>query len=158
MANPEIKPADAGPNEGRRAAMAMLAAAPAEALKAIWAAWSDKPEFHKVRGPETGLVMVRGRTGGGGAPFNLGEATVTRATVRIASGEIGHAYCLGRDGDKASIAAIFDALWQSDETRAEVETLVIAPLAAAATQADQTRRSETAATKVDFFTMVRGED
>jgi alpha-D-ribose 1-methylphosphonate 5-triphosphate synthase subunit PhnG len=158
MANPETKPADAGPNDSRRTAMAVLAAAPADTLKALWTAWSAKPEFSKVRGPETGLVMVRGRTGGGGAPFNLGEATVTRATVRIASGEIGHAYCLGRDGEKASIAAIFDALWQRDATRAQVETQVIAPLAAAAVQADQTRKSETAATKVDFFTMVRGED
>ena len=40
------------------------------------------PDYRVLRGPEAGLVMVRGRTGGGGAPFNLGEMTATRCTVR----------------------------------------------------------------------------
>ena len=35
---------------------------------------------------------------------------------------------------------------------------VLAPLRAAQTEADARRREEIAATKVDFFTMVRGED
>lgn len=142
--------------EPRGAALAVLNAAAAEDLKQLWNQWDPKPTYQLVRGPETGLVMVRGRTGGGGAPFNLGEATVTRASVRLASDEIGHAYCLGRDGQKAEIIAVFDALWQRDG--AMIETLVLAPLRAAALAADEKRRQETAATKVDFFTMVRGED
>ena len=72
--------------------MALLAGAEAERVAAAWSAFPDKPEFRILRGPETGLVMVRGRTGGGGDAFNLGEATVTRATVRLATGEVGHAY------------------------------------------------------------------
>lgn len=149
---------DTPPLAGRQRMMALLADASPRALAALWANWADKPLFKRVRGPETGLVMIRGRTGGGGAPFNLGEATVTRATVRLAGGEIGHAYCLGRDGGKAEVAAVFDALWQRAETREAVETLIAAPLARAATEADRKRRDETAATKVDFFTMVRGDD
>ena len=94
-----------------------------------------QPAFHKVRGPETGLVMVRGRAGGGGNPFNLGEATVTRATVRLETGEVGHAYCLGRDGDKAVIAACFDALLQRDPDG--IEAKVLAPLRAEQAAADQ---------------------
>lgn len=148
-----MQPAEANP---RQEAMAVLSHAAAGRLAELWSAWPDKPAFHKVRGPETGLVMVRARAGGGGNPFNLGEATVTRATVRLESGEVGHAYCLGRDGDKAVTSALFDALFQRDA--ATVEAQVLAPLRAELEAADDRPRDETAATKVDFFTMVRGDD
>lgn len=144
------------PDLTQQEALNVLAAADAGHLRQLWADWAGKPEAHPVRGPETGLVMLRGRTGGGGAPFNLGEATVTRATIRLASGEIGHGYCLGRDHDKARIIAILDALLQREPER--VAAQVLAPLRAAAVAADNRRKEETAATKVDFFTMVRGED
>lgn len=140
----------------RQEAMAVLSHAAPRRLAELWSAWADKPAFHKVRGPETGLVMVRARAGGGGNPFNLGEATVTRATIRLETGEVGHAYCLGRDGDKALQSALFDALWQRDA--AAVEAQVLAPLRAELDAADSRLRDETAATKVDFFTMVRGDD
>lgn len=142
----------------RKAAMAALALAPANELKRLCKAAGISGEAEMLRGPETGLVSVRGRIGGGGAPFNFGEATVTRATVRLPSGEIGHAYALGRDKEKARLSAIADALWQNPARRAEVEQKIIAPLRAAQTEADAVSRAETAATKVDFFTMVRGED
>jgi alpha-D-ribose 1-methylphosphonate 5-triphosphate synthase subunit PhnG len=145
---------DAG--NARQVAMGVLSNATAGHLGKLWGAWADKPAFHRVRGPETGLVMVRGRAGGGGNPFNLGEATVTRATVRLDTGEVGHAYCLGRDGDKVVQAALFDALWQRDPET--VEAQVLAPLRAEQAEADKLRRDETAATRVDFFTMVRGDD
>ena len=143
-------------NNPRQEAMAVLSHATPQRLSELWAAWTDKPNYHKVRGPETGLVMVRGRAGGGGNAFNLGEATVTRATVRLASGEVGHAYCLGRDGDKAVQSALFDALRQRDAEA--VERLVLQPLRDEQAAADAKLRDETAATKVDFFTMVRGDD
>ena len=101
---------------------------------------------------------MRGRIGGDGAAFNTGEATVTRATVRLPSGQIGHAYALGRDKEKVRIAAILDASWCAENTRATVEGKIVAPLAEKAAKADAKRQAETAATKVDFFTMVRGED
>lgn len=140
----------------RQAALNVLAGADAGELRRLWEDWAGKPEVGPVRGPETGLVMLRGRMGGGGTPFNLGEATVTRASVRLASGEIGHGYCLGRAHDKARIIAILDALLQREPER--VEAQMLAPLRAAALAADRRRKEETAATKVDFFTMVRGED
>jgi alpha-D-ribose 1-methylphosphonate 5-triphosphate synthase subunit PhnG len=143
-------------NPSRKAALDVLAAAPAKALAELWDRWADKPAHTKVRGPEVGLVMVRGRAGGGGAPFNLGEATVSRASVRIVTGEVGHGYCLGRDTGKAEAIAVIDALWQRDPDRVEAE--IIAPLQAFAVAADQKRRDESAATKVDFFTMVRGDN
>lgn len=133
----------------------LSAAAPAE-LEKLWKSLAVTPEYRLVRGPETGLVMIRGRAGGGGKPFNLGEATVTRATVRLASGEIGHSYALGRDGEKALRAALLDALWQREPER--IETEVLAPLRQTRTAADDSMRGETAATRVNFFTMVRGDD
>lgn len=147
-----------GTEEGRRKAMALLARAQAGELRNAWDGWAQKPGVETVRGPETGLVMLRGRMGGGGSPFNLGEATVTRATVRLATGTVGHAYALGRDRETVRLAAIFDALWQEPAHRADVESRVVAPIAARIASEDETRRAETAATRVEFFTMVRGED
>lgn len=143
---------------GRKALMATLAHAEADEIVRLWNESGLPSEAELLRGPETGLVTVRGRIGGGGAPFNVGEATVTRATVRLPSGQVGHSYALGRDKDKARLAAIADALWQDPAQREAVETKLAAPLRAALDTARETRRVETAATKVDFFTMVRGED
>jgi alpha-D-ribose 1-methylphosphonate 5-triphosphate synthase subunit PhnG len=102
-------------------------------------------------------VMLRGRVGGDGAPFNLGEATVSRAAVRLASGEVGFGYTLGRDADKARMIALCDALVQSAEFAGSVETSVIAPLRIAMLARRNRRAAEAAATRVDFYTMVRGE-
>ncbi|WP_156352206.1 MULTISPECIES: phosphonate C-P lyase system protein PhnG [unclassified Devosia] len=140
----------------RKRALDVLAAAPAKALAERWAAFGDQPAHQRIRGPETGLVMVRGRAGGGGAPFNLGEATVSRASVRIVTGEIGHGYCLGRDLDKAEAIAVIDALRQREMARVDAE--IIEPLEALMAAGDEKRAEETAATRVDFFTMVRGDN
>ncbi|MET3584515.1 phosphonate C-P lyase system protein PhnG [Pseudorhizobium tarimense] len=102
--------------------------------------------------------MVRGRIGGGGAPFNLGEATVTRATVLLSSGTAGHAQSLGTDKAKVRLAAIFDALWQEEQTAAFVESEILAPVEARIQEEDRQQAEKTAATRVDFFTMVRGDD
>ena len=102
--------------------------------------------------------MIRARVGGDGAPFNLGEATVTRAAVQLASGEIGFSYVLGRDREKARLAAIADALWQCADTRAAVERNVLTPIRARLERERTQTREQTAATRVDFFTLVRGEN
>lgn len=145
-------------NTARRAAMAVLNAAPGPELARLWDDAAIAVEAEPLRGPETGLVTVRGRIGGGGAPFNVGEVTVTRATVRLSSGEIGHGYALGRDGSKVRLVAIIDALLQRAREAADVETHILAPLRATQMAEETRRRAQTAATKVDFFTMVRGED
>jgi alpha-D-ribose 1-methylphosphonate 5-triphosphate synthase subunit PhnG len=115
------------------------------------------PSHEQLRQPENGLVMLRGRIGGDGAPFNLGEATVSRAAVRLASGEVGFGYTLGRDGAKAQLIALCDALIQSTEFSDAVETQVLTPLRARVSAERQRKAAETAATKVDFYTLVRGE-
>jgi alpha-D-ribose 1-methylphosphonate 5-triphosphate synthase subunit PhnG len=143
---------------GRRAAMAVLAQATTDDIAAAFAALGPPPAHEEVRPAETGLVMVRGRVGGEGAPFNLGETTVTRCAVQLASGEIGFGYVLGRDRDKARLAALADALWQSADYQVAVEQNVVAPLRARQQERLARSRTETAATKVDFFTLVRGDN
>ncbi len=144
--------------EARKHTMDILASATANELSSAWENWEPKPNVDPVRGPETGLVMVRGNIGGGGAPFNLGEATVTRATVKLSNGKIGHGYALGTDRTKVQQAAIFDALWQDENTRMDVEERLVQPVAERIRTDDARKQDEVAATKVDFFTMVRGED
>ncbi|MCA1404261.1 phosphonate C-P lyase system protein PhnG [Ensifer sp. IC3342] len=141
----------------RREGMRLLARATLAELVDAWEAIADRLDVAPVRGPETGLVMVRGRIGGGGDAFNLGEATVSRATVRLASGEIGHGQMLGTDKERARFAAIFDALFQTEKHRPAVEALH-RQIAARIDAEDRRRAEETAATRVDFFTMVRGDD
>jgi alpha-D-ribose 1-methylphosphonate 5-triphosphate synthase subunit PhnG len=154
----EMNEAKAEAEGARKRTADLLARAELAELKAAFEALAEKPAAQPVRGPETGLVMVRGRMGGGGAAFNLGEVTVTRATIRLASGTIGHAQALGTDREKARLSAIFDALWQEPNTRDAVETTLLAPIAARLADADKKKADETAATRVDFFTMVRGDD
>src|SRR6266702_8380929 len=140
----------------RKAAMAVLAHSEAAEISGRLDA-IELPAHESLREPENGLVMVRGRIGGDGAAFNLGEATVSRAAVRLSTGEIGFGYALGRDGEKARMIALCDALVQSDAFSVALETNVIAPLRAAVLGRRQRKAAETAATRVEFYTMVRGE-
>lgn len=140
--------------------MALLARARREELEAALDGLAPVPPFQTMRAPEIGLVMVRGRIGGEGAPFNLGEATLTRAAVRLdgaAGPTLGVSYRLGRAPEAAEAAAILDALWLQEERRDEVEA-ALAPLAARLEAEAAQVAARTAATKVDFFTLVRGED
>jgi alpha-D-ribose 1-methylphosphonate 5-triphosphate synthase subunit PhnG len=115
-------------------------------------------EVRLLRAPEVGLVMLRGRTGADGAPFNVGEATVTRAVVVLASGETGYGYCLGRATTRARLAAIIDAVGQHPEFGPRIRSS-LAEIAGPRLAAESRRISEqTAATRVNFFTLVRGED
>ena len=137
--------------------MSLLAKAPAQALDQLWTALDLPQEFTWLRAPEVGGVMVQGRTGGTGARFNLGEMTVTRCTLQLDSELVGHAYVQGRDKRKAQQAALVDALMQSplaDRLRADL----LAPLQDTLDTARATRAARAATTKVDFFTLARGED
>ncbi|WP_237217589.1 phosphonate C-P lyase system protein PhnG, partial [Falsiroseomonas oryziterrae] len=109
--------------------MGVLARASADDILACLATLPPAPPHTRLRGPETGLVMVRGRAGGDGAPFNLGEMTVTRCAVRLPDGRVGHAYVAGRDARQAELAALCDALLLDAAARPEVEAAVIRPLA-----------------------------
>jgi alpha-D-ribose 1-methylphosphonate 5-triphosphate synthase subunit PhnG len=138
--------------------MSVLALASAPELQARWEALGEAPRYELLRRPEVGLVMVRGRAGGTGARFNLGEMTVTRCTVQLEDGTLGHAWVAGRDGRHAELAAALDALLQDPVRTASLSAAVVEPLARA--QADRRRAAaaRAGASRVEFFTMVRGED
>ncbi|WP_394347411.1 phosphonate C-P lyase system protein PhnG [Rhodobacter sp. SY28-1] len=138
----------------RKTWMATLAKAAPARLAALF---PDLPPHHVLRQPEIGAVMVRGRVGSTGAPFNLGEMTVTRASVRLATGEVGHAWVQGRDKAHALRAAAVDALMQTDRAN-DLTAQVLYPLESEARSHREARAAKAAGTKVDFFTMVRGED
>jgi alpha-D-ribose 1-methylphosphonate 5-triphosphate synthase subunit PhnG len=148
----------------RRAWMAVLAHTPRAELEAALSHalnGASLPEFDWLRPPETGLAMVRGRVGGSGDAFNLGEATVTRATLRLRNpaeqAPVGVACHLGRDRRRAELAALADALLQLPEQHARLHTQLIDPLAAQLAEKRAARRQEAASTRVEFFTMVRGD-
>jgi alpha-D-ribose 1-methylphosphonate 5-triphosphate synthase subunit PhnG len=142
------------PIEDRKAWMSLLAKAPPARLSVLM---PRLPAHDILRPAEVGSVMVQGRVGGTGAPFNLGEMTVTRCSIRLRDGTVGHAYVQGRNKNHAVRAAIMDALMQTDAAD-RLSQEVLAPLLAEAAMARTTRAGKAAATKVDFFTMVRGED
>lgn len=141
----------------RKAWMSLLAKAPEGQVTTLLDAVGPRPAFDWLRPPETGSVMVRGRAGATGAPFNLGEMTVTRCALKLAGGQVGHAYIQGRRKADAEAAALVDALMQTDAA-ATVRQGVLAPLEAAQDTRRATRAAKAAATRVEFFTMVRGED
>lgn len=173
----------------RRDWLAVLAKIPRDELERALDRVLDgapAPAFDWLRTPEIGLAMVRGRIGGTGDPFNLGEASVTRAALRLrgdrtngttgttgttgadgmngANGAnrphgvtVGIAYVLGRDKRRAELVALADALLQTPERHERLRAALIEPFRARLAQARAARSGEIATTRVEFFTMVRGE-
>jgi len=139
--------------ETRQAWIAILARASARELLDALEAAPALPDFETLRPAETGMSMVRGRIGGGGQPFNLGEMTISRCSIRDAAGRVGHGYAAGRDLAQVELIARLDAVLQDDALRPAYEASVLAPLRAA----QAARRAETearaAATEVKFFTL-----
>lgn len=136
--------------------MGLLARARPGTLAALLAEAGPLPAHDWLRPPESGAAMVRGRAGGTGAPFNLGEMTVTRCALRLPCGTVGHAYVQGRDKSHAERAALVDALMQTAAAD-RLRQAVLDPLARAEAGARETRAAKAAATRVEFFTLARGE-
>ena len=141
----------------RRDWMGLLARVPADVLDRLWQGLGLAPAFEWLRPPEVGGVMVRGRTGATGAPFNLGEMTVTRCALVLESGTVGHGYVQGRNKQQAEKAALVDALMQEDAAD-RIRAALLEPLATQMQATQDRRAAKAAATKVEFFTLVRGED
>ncbi len=135
--------------------MGVLARAEDGALEAAWTGLAERPEYRVLRPPETGLVMVRGRMGGTGSAFNMGEMSATRCAVQLEGGTVGIAWVAGRSARHAELAAAFDALLQQPERRDGLEETVIAPLESAERARREEDRVNAASSRVEFFTMAR---
>ncbi|GAA3547643.1 phosphonate C-P lyase system protein PhnG [Zobellella aerophila] len=142
----------------RKQWMSVLARASFSELQARWQALQLTSDYQVIRAPEIGLAQVRARMGATGRPFNLGDVTITRAVVRLAGGELGYSYLCGRHKPHAELAALIDALMQTRDCHELLDKELITPLAAIKAEQAEGYRREVAASKVDFFTMVRGED
>jgi len=147
---------EAGSVKRRKRWIGVLAKANSADLEAAWSGLSVKPDYEFLRRPEVGLCMVRARAGGSGVRFNLGEMTMTRCAVRLASGTVGYGYVAGRKPKHAELAAVFDALLQDSAMTERIEAAVIDGIEAGHLARRRDKASKTAATKVEFFTMVRG--
>jgi alpha-D-ribose 1-methylphosphonate 5-triphosphate synthase subunit PhnG len=155
-------PHDHSEPTARQRWLAVLAKAPVTRLAAAWESLGDKPAYRLLRRGETGLVMVRGRIGGSGSPFNFGEMTMTRAAVQLldpAGGvaETGFGHVAGRSVRRAELVALFDAMLQDPARHKAIIERVVVPLAAEQDAAKAARTAKVMESKVDFFTMVRGE-
>lgn len=154
------------PQAARAAWMRVLALAGQEALDAAYCGLQREaalPPYRLLRGPDCGMAMVRARAGGTGAQFNLGEITVTRCAVALdgdgGDGAVaGIAYLQGRRPRQAEQAAVLDALLQLPTWHRRVYEAVIVPLDQAHARRVAGEAAVAAQTRVDFFTMVRGED
>jgi len=138
--------------------MGTLARARPAELEAACAVLGPLPAWTWLRRPETGLVMVRGRAGGSGEQFNLGEMTVTRCALALESGTTGISYVQGRDVRHAELAALMDAMLQDPQQQESVLELVVEPLARARRERADVASRKAAATQVEFYTLARGDD
>ncbi|SQC18322.1 phnG protein [Klebsiella pneumoniae] len=96
--------------------------------------------------------------GGIGDRFFAGDATLTRAAVRLTDGTLGYSWILGRDRPHAERCAAIDALLQSPRHFHTLMETLITPLEALRSARIEARRAEVNASRVDFFTLVRGDN
>ncbi|MGC0817728.1 phosphonate C-P lyase system protein PhnG [Pantoea agglomerans] len=138
--------------------LSVLAHSSAALLETHWQALNLQPAYTLIRPAEIGLTRLQARMGATGKRFVMGDATVTRAVVQLSDGTLGYSYLLGRDKAHAERCALLDALLQQPETRQLLEEKIITPLAAWRDEQRQRRAREIASSKVDFFTLVRGDN
>lgn len=142
--------------QARQNWLSILARASAAEVEAILERHGGLPAAEVLKHAETGTVMLEGRAGGTGCRFNVGEATVTRCVIRLSSGTIGVSYAIGTDRRKAHLAALLDGILQDAEQRADLDA-AISRLASEQAERRDVASRKAAATKVEFFTLVRGD-
>ena len=157
MTSQTSPPQPASTNQARQTWLSVLARASVAQLEGALPQDGTLAPITTVRPAEVGMVMLRGRVGGTGNPFNLGEASVARCAVRLGDGPLGVGYVLGRDKRRAEMVAIFDALLQDPVHHAAMHDKLISSLAQSQSQARALQHDAVAQSKVEFFTFVRGE-
>ncbi|MFC0178603.1 phosphonate C-P lyase system protein PhnG [Thorsellia kenyensis] len=144
--------------ENRQILMGLLAKSPFEVIDNLWTTLNLTPNYELFRAPEIGLVQLQGKMGGTGNRFYVGDATITRAVVLIENKYYGYSYIMGRDKKKAQLCALIDGLMQINEYQITIEEKLLLPLLKLLETQKNEKNKATEATRVDFFTLVRGED
>ena len=140
--------------EARKQWLQVLVRVPASDLIEASAAFSF--DIVVLKAPEVGLMMTNGRIHSTGQPFHLGEVSLTRCVLKDDLGHLGYGHILGRNKAQSRAIAIFDlALQRSDSTDQALELLTAWSAEIEEIDAMEAERVED--TRVDFFTMVRGE-
>jgi alpha-D-ribose 1-methylphosphonate 5-triphosphate synthase subunit PhnG len=142
--------------EKRKSWMSLLATSNQSDLLNLWEQKKIRVNYIWLRTPEIGSIMAQGRMGVTGDKFNIGEVTITRCSLKLNCGTIGHSYVQGRSKKKAEISALCDALMQTKMSK-EINKNIIIPLEKIKKDNKDKILSKAEATKVDFFTLVRGE-
>ena len=142
--------------EKRKSWMSLLATSSKNDLLNLWEQKKINIRYEWLRTPEIGSIMAQGRMGVTGDKFNIGEVTITRCSLKLNCGTIGHSYVQGRSKKKAEISALCDALMQTEMSN-EINKSIIIPLEKIKKNNKDKILSKAEATKVDFFTLVRGE-
>ena len=163
LQKPEAGAPGLTPPQIRQRRMAALAFADESTLEAQAARLADSFSYTFLRRPEAGLVMLEGRAGNTGQRFNVGEMLVTRCVVRLqphGGGSVteGYAFVRGNRPRHAELAALFDAALQQQAWAEPLDRVLIEPLARRREEQLRQRAAEAAPTRVDFFTLARGED
>lgn len=138
--------------------LSVLAFSPVAELEKRWHALNLHPQYALLRAAEIALTRLQARMGGTGKRFVLGDMTITRAVVRLADGTCGYSYVAGRDKAHAERCAVIDALLQQAENHDRLQEHLIISLAAQRAELCEQRAREIASSKVDFFTLVRGDN
>ena len=142
--------------EKRKFWMSLLATSNQSDLLNLWEQKKIRVNYIWLRTPEIGSIMAQGRMGVTGDKFNIGEVTITRCSLKLNCGTIGHSYVQGRSKKKAEISSLCDALMQTKMSK-EINKNIIIPLEKIKKDNKRKILSKAEATKVDFFTLVRGE-
>nr|AHG53037.1 COG3624 Uncharacterized enzyme of phosphonate metabolism [uncultured bacterium B3TF_MPn1] len=141
----------------RQRLLSLLSKSNGESVKQAWESLGVVPEYSFLKRPEVGMVMVKAQAGGNGTNFNMGEMTVTRTVLQLSGNQVGYGYIAGRDKDKSLTVALIDALYQLCEWQDVIEEKIMKPLERALQSAQTKHKQRVDRTKVNFFTMVRGE-
>ncbi|WP_321494074.1 phosphonate C-P lyase system protein PhnG [uncultured Desulfobacter sp.] len=149
-----LETADASPRQNW---IRLLSNADVTDLGTAFTALESGVSWHCITGPETGLLMVQARADGTGGRFYMGEVSVTKCVVEIDATYMGYGMVTGSDRDHARLAALLDALLQHPAYHDELENGLLARLAEKQKKAARDLESCVAPTRVNFFTLKRGE-
>lgn len=157
------------PIKKRQLLLSVLSKSAFNDIDNFWQTLSITPSYTLLKTPEVGMTMVRAKTGGAGQEFNMGEMTVTRTVIRLDSiescsesektqaGIIGFGYTAGRETKKSELIAVIDACFQLSAYAELIEEKILQPLSEQLQEKETLQSEKVDSTKVNFFTMVRGE-